>query len=306
MSGKILKTLFFGTSAILLAHGSSAQDARPASTLQSQPQSQITDVKVLLKGYVFGIRVIKADYHSQIGEQDYTVFSNLRTSGLGALLKKFNIWALTRGRFVGTDLKPKTHLQQNMDKKHRRVEMKYGARAVTVEINPPLGSQGKPPASPKERFEANDTLSAILNIMMRGYKTSDEICTGRVPVFDSKQHYYLRLERKGTYKIKQKGYKGQTIKCLAYYEPISGYDPEDLPSNEEQSTPVVLYLAQFPEYKLAIPVRMSYKISAFKAVIKTRNIQIKTKPRSDFVDYGDDFSAQEKRLKDRHMIAASK
>ncbi|HHL43584.1 MAG TPA: DUF3108 domain-containing protein [Hellea balneolensis] len=298
MTNLLIKSLLVGAGLAL-----APMSAYGANTTQDP---EITDVKIKLKGYVFGIKVIKADYQTQIGAHRYTVFSNLRTSGLGALLKKFNIWSLTRGHFDGADLKPETHLQQNMDKKHRRVEMRYGENAVDIDINPRLGSQGKPPASPEQRFQADDTLSAILNIMMRGYQTDDEICSGVVPVFDSKQHYNLRLKRAGTRKIKQRGYKGETIKCLAYYEPVSGFDPEDLPSQEEQSTPVILYLAQFPEYKFSIPVRMTYKISGFKAVIKVRDIQINKRPAAKFVDFGDDFKTQETNLYARNMIAVKK
>ena len=41
-----------------------------------------------LKGYVFGLRMIKASYTGWYDENRYTVYSDLKTSGLGALLKK--------------------------------------------------------------------------------------------------------------------------------------------------------------------------------------------------------------------------
>jgi hypothetical protein len=251
-------------------------DAGPRASQTDSPAQlgALTSVDVKLKGYVFGIPMIKAVYQTRYTQTSYSVRSDLKTSGLGALLKKLEIWSTTTGFFHGEDLVPLHHVQQNLNKKHRRVDMRYGDENVEVVIDPKLGSQGQPPASPAERFESDDTLSALLNIMMRGDRTGPQPCAGTIPVFDSKQHYNLRLEADGTKFIKQKGFKGETLRCKVYYIPVSGFDPEDLPDDEEKSTPITMYLAHFPEAGLHIPVRMSYKIGGFKAVIKTRNIKI--------------------------------
>lgn len=227
-----------------------------------------------LKGYVFGLPVIKVDASGYLTDETYAMRANLYTSGVVALLKKFQIWATTTGRISDDRLYPVKHIQQNVDKKNRRVEMNYGPDTLDISIVPRLGSQGKPPATKKQRFESNDVLSAVLDMAMRGFKFTEEPCTGTVPVFDSKQHYLLRLERVGTKKINQKGYKGETIKCKIYYVPVSGFDPEDLPSEEEVSTPVIAYLAKYDDVGLYIPVKLTYKISIFKAVVKLRELNI--------------------------------
>ncbi len=245
-----------------------------AAPLTAIPAHLNTQVNVKLKGYVFGIKMIRADYKAGFSDTEYTTLAHLKTSGLAALLKKFKITASTTGKIISGDLRPVQHIQQNHDKKHRRVEMNYGAGAVDISIVPRLGSLGTPAASPKQAFESDDAMSALLNIMMRGYKTADAPCSGSVPVFDSKQHYNLRMEPAGTKYIKQRGYKGDSIRCAVYYEPVSGFDPEDLPSTEEASTPILIYLAKFEDAGLYIPVRMTYKISGFKAVIKAREISI--------------------------------
>ena len=187
-------------------------------------------------------------------------------------------------------------MQQNLNKKNRRVEMAYGPDSVDVSIIPPLGSQGVPPASAQERFESDDTLSVLLKLTMGGFKTSEKVCDGTVPVFDSKQHYDLRMERDGEKYIKQKGFEGDTIRCKVYYEAISGYDPEDLPSKEEADTPVTIFLSRNEEAGLYIPVKMVYKISGFSAVIKTRDINVRKRlvDRMDFK--GLSFDDQEARL----------
>jgi len=82
------------------------------------------------------------------------------------------------------------------------------------------------------------------------------------------RHYNLRLERIGAAKERVGGKKVPTTLCHVYYEPINGFDPEDLPSTEEGTTPVKVEFMARPDLGLNVPVRFTYKISAIKAVIK--------------------------------------
>jgi len=241
------------------------------------PSVDATQFKFSLKGYVFGLRMIRAHYTGWYDNSRYTAYADLQTSGLGALLKKLEIWAVSSGTHSAQNgVRPDFHIQQNLDKKNRRVEMNYdnGAKRVDVAILPPLGSQGTPAATPAERFAAHDTVSAIMAIMMQKKYNDGEICNAIIPVFDSKQHYNLRMERVGTRKVKFNGKKADTIRCHTYYEPVSGFDPEDLPDNEESATPVNIYLSYQPELDLYVPVRFTYKISAITAVIKVTDMEI--------------------------------
>ena len=236
-----------------------------------------TEFDFKLKGYVFGLRMIKANYTGWFDNNTYAVYTDLKTSGLGAMLKKLEIWAVTTGSYTQSGLTPDFHIQQNMDKKNRRVEMNYdnSLRKIDVAIDPRLGSQGIPPATPAERYSADDTISAVLNLMMRGQKIDGPVCSGGVRVFDSKQHYNLRMENAGAKRVKFNGDKINTIVCQVYYEPISGFDPEDLPDAEEGGTPIKMYMKEFPELGLYVPVRFTYKISSIKAVIKLDEMIIK-------------------------------
>ena len=235
-----------------------------------------TQIHIKLKGYVFGIRVVRSDIITQFDQTDYAAYTDVRSSGIAALLKKLEIWAVTKGRYNRNGLRPDWHVQQNTDKKNRRVEMNYDhtGHKLNIAIVPPLGSQGVPPASDRARYHSNDAISGIMHLMMMGTKVNGELCTGRIPFFDSKQHYNLKLERVGTKRVKFDGDKKETIHCRAYYEPISGYDPEDLPNQEEAETPVNVYFKYFEEAGVHIPVRFTYKISGFKAVIKADDIEI--------------------------------
>lgn len=249
------------------------------------PPEGSTQFAFTLKGYVFGIRLIKATYLGYETDTEYAAYTDMKTSGLAALLQKLDIWAVTRGT-VGANgsLRPDFHVQQNTDKKNRRVEMNYddAAQSVDVKIIPRLGSQGVPPASPEERFAAYDTVTALMEMMRKGRQDAASLCQGSVPVFDSKQHYNLRLAPVGTAKVKFLGDKDKAIHCYAYYEPVSGFDAEDLPDAEEAGTPVDIYFKYYPEVDMHVPVRFAYRISSFKAIIKMTGMVFVT-PEGDVI-----------------------
>lgn len=240
------------------------------------PSADAAQFAFKLKGYVFGFKMITAHYNGYVDGERYAAYTDIKTSGLGAILKKMEIWAVSKGTYDRTGLTPDFHVQQNMDGKERRVEMNYDniAAAVDANIIPTLGSQGVPPASPEERYSADDTISAILALMMQGQRLDAPFCEGAVRVFDSKQHYNLRMERAGEGKERFGGKKVITQVCKVYYEPINGFDPEDLPDAEEGSTPMKIEFLAQPELGLYVPLKFSYKISSIKAVIKLDEMQV--------------------------------
>ena len=285
---RIVTTALLGLTVSGLASASFIEQSRNMAALNDgnimqktysvpSPSAAATEFDFKLKGYVFGLRMIKANYTGWYDNDSYAVYTDLKTSGLGALLKKLEIWAVTSGSYTKNGLTPNFHIQQNMDKKNRRVEMNYNNNRgyIHVAIDPPLGSQGVPAATPAERYSADDTISAVLNLMMRGQKIDQPVCSGGVRVFDSKQHYNLRMERAGTKRVRFNGEKVDTLICQVYYEPISGFDPEDLPNMEEGGTPIKIYMKEFPELGLYVPLRFTYKISSIKAVIKLDEMMIK-------------------------------
>ena len=108
-------------------------NANKVYSLPPAPQSALKfDFK--LKGYVFGLRMIRANYTGWFNQTNYSLYTDLKTSGLGALLKKLEIWAVTHGKSSGYRLQPVWHVQQNLDKKNRRVEMNYNRPAQSVDV----------------------------------------------------------------------------------------------------------------------------------------------------------------------------
>ena len=85
------------------------------------------------------------------------------------------------------------------------------------------------------------------------------------------------MVKDGTDRKKFLGQKTDVINCNVYYIPISGFDPEDLPEKKEADTPVKIQLVKNDELDMYIPMRFSYKISGFKAVIKVSDMHVNGK-----------------------------
>lgn len=251
-------------------------DAKP--TLAPPPVARKdTRFRVAYKGSLFLVPLGKLTVAGNVNSVGYAMRADMDTAGLGRIAKEQGLWSTSSGYYSAQGMRPIEHIIQKLNKKARRVTLKYDAdNNPTATINPRFGSMGVPPASAQERREAVDAMSGIMQMMMTGHVFGDRACAGTIKVFDGKQRYNLRLEAAGNKSIRQKSYKGETVRCNVYMQTVSGYDPEDLLSAEEAATPLQVYLANYQEAGLYIPVRFDYKVSGIKVNIKATSIDITT------------------------------
>lgn len=80
-----------------------------------------------------------------------------------------------------------------------------------------------------------------------------EPCSGRVPIFDGRARYNLRLENGGMSTVSTRAYSGDALVCRAYVEPISGYEEGKRPTEDDTRRPVTMWLAQHGD--IWVPVR---------------------------------------------------
>jgi len=250
---------------------------KPHMTAKINPAKGQTAFDIELKGSVFGIKLMKARFKGMVGKDRYNVYSDMKTSGIAAILKKQRLWSWTEGRYNETDLKPTLHIQQNMNKKSRRIKHVYNYKdeILTQKIHPPHGSKGHPPATKEQAFWSDDVNSALLKIVMMEHRIDGDVCKDSIKVFDGKQHYELLFKKLANEDVKFDGKYYPGVKCQAWVNPISGFDPEDLPSTEEKAKPVTFYMISRPEFGTYMPVKFTYKISGFSATVKVAKAEIK-------------------------------
>lgn len=194
---------------------------------------------------------------AEFSEHRYRADSFVEAAGLAALFTDFDIRAEVHGTRGGGGQEPARygHVERTGDKV-RAVDVDLTGEVAVSVAEPPFGSLGQPPASASDRRDVLDPMTAFFELSDLVRETGGQRCEGRLRVFDGKARYDLRIEDGGRESIRTRAWRGEAVVCRAFYEPISGYDPEDYPSESELRHPLVIWLAEFPEAGIYMPVRL--------------------------------------------------
>jgi hypothetical protein len=253
---------------------SSAAEAKAKVELGSEQT-----IDILYRGTVFGIPVLRAKVSAAFVGKSYAARADFRSSALAALFKKVTVIAGTTGYIEDEQLKTRDYWHKELDgRKNRQLSMTYEPEKVSIRVNPPLSSMGDPAASMEQRLEAMDPVSGILALAVQaGSASAARQCAGTLKVFDGKQRYNLRLEAMGLEKVRTRAFKGMALRCNAWYEPVAGFDPDDLANPKEYERPIVMWLAEQPMAGLRVPVRFEAKLDFGRAVVEARKIDVGTR-----------------------------
>ena len=194
-------------------------------------------------GSIAGLRVMRAGVDAEIAPNAYSGRVVFQSAGLVGFFKTSRVEGQGQGARTPERFAPAryTHVEVN-GRKRRAVDLTFTDEDVTVDASPPFGSLGDPAPTPAQKAEALDPLAMLLQIAMEG---GEHPCARTVPVFDSKLRYDLEFHPDGEDpNLRTRGYRGPALRCLVYYRPIAGYDPEDLAEDEVYATPIRMWLAE--------------------------------------------------------------
>ena len=222
---------------------------------------------------VLVFKVGEVELEAVFSPDHYEAQGTVGAAGLAALFTDFDIRAEVSGARNGEGIRPQhyAHVERTGDKV-RSVTVSFEDDLARSQAEPPFGSWGVPPASAAERTGVLDPITAFFALSDALSGSSDAACAGRIPVFDGKQRYDLRLEDAGTARVRTAAWRGEARVCEAYYEPVSGYDPEDYPSASELRHPLTIWLAAFPEAGLHLPVRLHTRAGFGGVTVEARDI----------------------------------
>jgi len=213
-------------------------------------------------GSVYFLQVADISISARLDNGTYSSAATFQSAGLLRWFDDTDIQASSIGYRTGDALAPwrYEHVNRASDK-GRVVGIDFPEGTATPDINPPFGSMGEPPASEAERAGALDPISVILKLMLGPIEGGDDpVCAGRLPVFDGKARYDLRFENAGMDEVRTRAYRGEAVRCQAYVEPISGYDPGDRPTEEETARPVNIWLVEMDGVHVPVRFRASTQI----------------------------------------------
>ena len=242
--------------ALGLAAGLSGGPASPDEVgLTAGEAGGETRIEARYDSSVLVFKVGEITLNARFGDQVYSADSYIEAAGLAALFTDFDIRAEVSGEGGDGARRPARygHVERT-GSKVRAVEVDFGGAVARSDVQPPFGSRGVPPASETDRTGVIDPMTAFFELSRR--LEGGEGCEGRLPVFDGKARYDLRLETVGRERVRTRGWRGDALICHAWYEPISGYDPEDYPSASELRHPLVLWLAPIAGEGAYLPVRL--------------------------------------------------
>jgi len=239
------------------------------------PQGETLRLTATYSTSVLIFRVGRIDVTAEVANGRYQADAHVEAAGLAALFTDFEIDSEVEGRLDGTAPRPDRygHVERTGEKV-RTVEVGFETGVAQPNAEPPFSSWGQPPASEADRTGTIDPMTAVLFLSQSLAETQGEPCTGSLPVFDGKQRYNLNLTARGTEEIRTRGWRGEALVCDAYYEPISGYDPEDWPEPGETRHPLRLWIAPVGDGAAFIPVRAHTRAGFGGVTIEAREITL--------------------------------
>ena len=224
---------------------------------------------------VLVFKVGEVELEAVFSDTQYRARSSVGAAGLAALFTDFDIQARVSGNRDTAGVRPEayTHVERTGDKV-RSVTVTFDNAVAQSRAEPPFGSWGVPPASVAERTGVLDPMTAFFALSDAMATNPAARCSGRIPVFDGKQRYDLRLQDAGVSRVRTRAWQGEARVCEAFYEPISGYDPEDYPTESELRHPLTIWLAEFEEPGIHLPVRLHTRAGFGGVTIEARDIEI--------------------------------
>lgn len=260
----------------LAAAGVSTADTAPSATPLSnvkagEPMRLTYEVKATAWALFIPITG-KARFRADLKPETYSIKGKVKTTGIADILVDYDMELAASGYVRDDRLEPYAYVSQNNDgKKNRRVEMTYGDADVAMTAKPKFGNLGEPPATPAQKLDASDPLTAFIGHGFVPRAASEDPCGGPMKVFDGRQLTWLHFENHGLKKIRTDGYKGDAYECHVQMDKIAGYKKGEV--NKDTLTgiegPLRMWMAPLPNGAI-----MPVKIQADTDKIGTVTLQV--------------------------------
>jgi hypothetical protein len=164
--------------------------------------------------------------------------------------------------------------------KRESIDIKFANNIVEeIAVNPPQRESGsRIPVTRKHMRNVVDPLSAIVMLTNTGSKKSGtEVCSRRLPIFDGKARYDLKLSYKGSKRVTTADYKGQAYICKVKFLPIAGHRPGDEDSNYAAQTEAMeVWMIPLPKADLYVPYYIYVPTPVGSATLTSAGFEVET------------------------------
>jgi hypothetical protein len=205
------------------------------------------------------ISVGKATMAVDLKEKEYAMTATGRAGGVMRILANGEAFLAAHGIVKDDHPEPRSFTSRIMSEDESQdVTMSVEEGNVTVlAVTPPAGSTGMQ-VTEADRQGIVDPLTAMLiPAGAAGEDLPQEACRRRLPIFDGRHRYDLKLSFKRMDKVSaDKGYAGPVVVCSLGYQPIAGH---------RASTPLVKYLSEGREMEIVLaPVAGTRVLAPFR------------------------------------------
>ena len=245
----------------------SADEAQYISPLDAVRAGEGRRFRLTLDGYIpptnWLPRILggRAVIDARLEPENYSVDSYVSAAGIVDWFVDYSSTLNSRGRVTDNGIRPVYY--QALDdegKKNRQTKITYRSDRVDVEVTPPHGDLGDPPATEDQKLEAFDPMSALVVMAMNPNATANDPCTGIIPIFDGKGRYNLHLSL-GPHleNFEAKGWKGPAFVCGVRYEEVAGYEfktPEEIAAQQHDLKWISIVLADLGPSEPKVPIQI--------------------------------------------------
>ena len=217
---------------------------------------------------LYFIKVLDLQFQQHIGARDFTAAAQLRSYGLLAAFKRFDIRAQASGRMAGEGPQPQAFDYINHDgKRTRHVTVAWSPADVSMTSAPRFGDLGDPPATLEQKLAATDPLTQLMRATVAAPMRP---CEGAPRFFDGKQLYELSFS--GAHSdVPDAGQRALGLtaltRCTMRYVPVAGFKkPQPGKPRNGLTTPIDMAFGQMgprgpwviAEIKAATPLGPAY------------------------------------------------
>jgi len=259
--------LAFGVSALVFGPSASAKDTKSVTAVYD----------IGFNGFNIGSFKLWSD----LSNKSYSLKADARISVLAGILFEWRGKTTSSGRVYAKRPRPKSYsFGYRTSDKRERINLEFsGNRVRDVAVSPPQKRNSKRvPVKSSHMRNVVDPLSALVMLTNIGSKkNSRQVCTRRLPIFDGKARYDLRLTYKTTKRVTTShGYRGRAFVCKVKFVPIAGHKPGDDESRYAANNEgIEIWMIPLKEADLFVPYYVYIPTPVGTATLTSANFKVK-------------------------------
>lgn len=218
---------------------------------------------------------------SDLNGEEYSMKARAKISVLAGILFEWEGNTVSSGRVLANRPRPYTYrFGYRTSNKGETVDVEFSNNNVSqIAVNPPQKQSSKRvPVTRGHMRNVIDPLSAVVMLTnVASSKGAREVCTRRLPIFDGKARYDLKLTLKKTKSVSTSfGYRGPAHICKVKFQPIAGHKKGD-DENEyaEKNEGIEIWMIPLAEADLYVPYYIYIPTQVGSASLTASTFEVK-------------------------------